>query len=625
VTALAHPEALEVEGLVVKRVSDGVPVVRGVNLSVQPGEAIAIVGESGSGKSMTARAIVGLLPPGLRASGVVRYGSTAVLDGSHHHRHEWRGGTISMVFQDPFSMLNPVRRAGTHIAETLKGRRRKADLRSEVERRLAEVGINDGDVARKYPFELSGGMRQRVALAAALAADPQLLILDEPTTALDVTTQREILAVLREIQRHRAMSMIMITHDLRVAFALCDHVYVMYAGVVVEYAPAPNLLDRPRHPYTHGLLLAEPPADRRVPTLVAIPGSVPPPGSVGEACAFADRCRWADTRCLTAAPTLQATGLDEANACLRAEELERELDVARREFESQGDAAADDVSPEVMVNVKSLVKTFPSRGGPGTRALRGVSIHIGTGETVGLVGESGSGKTTLGRCIAELETPDGGVVEIEGRPLGTEREAREGEGRRSRRIVQMVFQDPYASLNPMRTVGWMLLEALRQVHPHATGADARSLLSRVGLEARHAEVKPAYLSGGERQRVALARALAVEPRVLICDEPVSALDVSVQAQILTLIRSLPTQERVACLFITHDLAVARQVADRVYVMKDGSVIESGQTGEVLSKPQHPYSRQLIDSIPQPSQGWLNESQDSYPVEHVRSTSAREQP
>jgi peptide/nickel transport system ATP-binding protein len=624
VTALAHPEALEVEDLVVKRVSDGVPVVRGVSLSVQPGEAIAIVGESGSGKSMTARAIVGLLPPGLRASGVVRYGSTVLLNEGHRHRHEWRGGTISMVFQDPFSMLNPVRRAGTHIAETLKGRRGKADLRSEVERRLAEVGINDGDVSRKYPFELSGGMRQRVALAAALAADPQLLILDEPTTALDVTTQREILAVLREVQRRRAMSMIMITHDLRVAFALCDRVYVMYAGVVVEYALAPHLLDRPRHPYTHGLLLAEPPADRRVPTLVAIPGSVPPPGSVGEVCAFADRCRWVDPRCLSAAPSLQATGMDEANACLRAEEIERELDVARREFESQGDAVADEVSPEVMVNVRSLVKTFPSRGGPGTRALRGVSIHIGTGETVGLVGESGSGKTTLGRCIAELETPDGGVIEIEGRPIGTEREARSGE-RRTRRIVQMVFQDPYASLNPMRTVGWMLLEALRQVHPHATEADVQALLGRVGLEARHAEVKPAYLSGGERQRVALARALAVEPRVLICDEPVSALDVSVQAQILTLIRSLPSQERVACLFITHDLAVARQVADRVYVMKDGSVIESGQTGVVLSKPQHPYSRQLIDSIPQPSHVWLNDSQDRYPVEQVRSTSAREQP
>ncbi len=576
-------------------------IVAGLDLDVGRGEAVGIVGESGSGKSLTARAIIRLLPDGVRSEGSILFEGTDLASLSEAEMRLVRGRRVSLMFQDPFTMLNPLLRCGEHILEMLPatGREERHVARSEMARRLREVGIDPDAVAPRYPFELSGGMRQRVALAAALARDPELLIADEPSTALDVTTQAEILELLRGIQRARRMGLILITHDLRVAFSICDRIYVLYAGNLLEVAGSHELEAAPLHPYTLGLLLSEPPVDRKLERLVPIPGSVSAPDDVADRCAFAPRCRWATDVCTTGRPLLAQVGPGRWSSCIRVHDIAGEMAALRER--SLAPAPPSPPSHQPLLVVEGVSKTFIPGRGRHVEALRGVSIQIDDGESVGLVGESGSGKTTLGRCLVGLEEPDAGRISVAG--IDASHAVRLSRSERSvlRRTVQMIFQDPYSTLNPRHSVGWTLAEALRTADAGLRGAALQravsALLERVGLPAAYATRRPAALSGGERQRVAIARALAVRPKLLVCDEPVSALDVSVQAQILNLFRRLQAESGIAYLFITHDLAVVRQVVDRLYVLYRGEVVEEGPADVVLDQPKHPYTRRLIASIP----------------------------
>jgi peptide/nickel transport system ATP-binding protein len=481
--------------------------------------------------------------------------------------------------------------------------RTRTSRAAEVRRRLLEVGISDEDVAYRMPFQLSGGMAQRVALAAALARDPELLIADEPSTALDVTTQAEVIKLLKRVQQQRAMSLILITHDLRLAFSTCDRIYVLYAGSVVEAGAAGEVERDPCHPYTLGLLLSEPPATRRVAKLVAIRGSVPAADDVARCCSFAPRCDWADETCRAGKPPLAERAPGRLSACARYAEIKGEMRALRSRALEQTASLPAAAAAQPFLRVADLVKAFATRQGRVIRALNGVSIEIAPGESVGLVGESGSGKTTLGRCVVGLETPSAGAIEIDGIAAADYGALSPGDRTRLRRTAQIVFQDPYSTLNPKHSVRRTLLESLRTLGPEGSAdADARiaELLREVGLPDSYGERRPAQLSGGERQRVAIARALAVNPRMLVCDEPVSALDVSIQAQILNLFKRLREEFGLSYLFITHDLAVVRQVVDRVYVLYLGEIVEQGPTEQVMSRPQHPYTRRLIESIPRSS-------------------------
>jgi peptide/nickel transport system ATP-binding protein len=579
-------------------------IVASVDLEVCAGEAVAIVGESGSGKSMTARALAGLLPRDVVAGGQARFVGRDLMGLPERRMRRLRGSQLALVPQDPFTMLNPLIRCGAQITEGLprRGKAANGSAREEAVRRLAEVGIDDPTVADRYPFQLSGGMRQRVGIAAALAGDPRLLIADEPSTALDVTTQKEILALLKRLQDRRGMALILITHDLRVAFSMCQRIYVMYAGAVLECGRTADLEREPLHPYTLGLLLAEPSLHRRLVRLTAIPGSVLAADDVQDRCRFASRCAWAAAECNAGEPPLRAVDTTRSSAC-------RRLDAIRGEMASQhrtavgGHAIHSAGSPVTqdapLIAVSAVSKDFVTGRGRHTQrvtALRDVSLHVRPGESVGLVGESGSGKTTLGRCLVGLETVTHGSIEIDGVSLGDPRRLARSERARVRRTVQMVFQDPYSSLNPAIPLQRALAEALNAAGAPSARRDVEQLLERVGLPTAYLSRKPAPLSGGERERVAIARALAAQARVLVCDEPVSALDVSVQAQILNLLRTLQADLGLATLFITHDLAVVRQVVDRVYVLYRGEIVEEGPVDRVLDAPVHPYTIKLIDSV-----------------------------
>jgi peptide/nickel transport system ATP-binding protein len=594
---------LELSGLQITK-EDGSLLVDGVSLEVGVGDAVAVVGESGSGKSLTARASVGLLPRGLTATGSIRYRGQELVGMSERSRSRMRGAEVTMILQDPFTMLHPMLRCGNLITETLRGENGKRlgrkQRREEAVRRLAEVGIDDPAVARRYPFELSGGMRQRVAIAAALAQDPKLLIADEPSTALDVTTQKEILDLLAELKRSRGMALVLITHDLRVAFSVCDRINVMYAGSLAEVGTPAAVAARPTHPYTLGLLLAEPPADRRIDDLIAIPGSVPSASAVTDRCPFAERCRWAADSCRDHRRQPTVLGA-QTTWCERFDEIAAQMDRVRVEHQ---EAAAEGVAPttrsDALVRLSGLEVTYPPRGRHGheVQALCGVSFDIVPGESLGIVGESGSGKTTLGRCMTGLATPTGGKLEIAGVDATSFAALSNADRRKVRRSVQMIFQDPYSTLNPARTIGAAISEAMAlRLERSADSKEVGALLERVGLPPAYASRKPVALSGGERQRVAIARAISVEPSLLICDEPVSALDVSVQAQILGLLRQIREDTGVAFMFITHDLAVVRQIADQVHVVYKGQIVESGPVGEILDAPAHAYTKRLVSSIP----------------------------
>jgi peptide/nickel transport system ATP-binding protein len=583
-------------------------IVHDISFSLHRNESLGIVGESGSGKSMTARSLVQLLPPGVQVSGSVLLDGTELVGAPRSALRAIRGRRISLLLQDPFTMLNPTQTIAATMRESLPSGQRRGGRpgREEITRRLLEVGL-DSAVMRKYPFQLSGGQRQRAAIAAALAKDPDILLADEPTTALDVTTQAEIIALLRRLRAERGMSLLLITHDLQVAFALCDRIAVMYAGTVVETAGTADLEQEPLHPYSVGLLASDVPATRYVERLSYIPGSVPSASLWIRAgrCPFTERCTWHSGECEQSLPPLVQVAPAHESACVRIDEIRRELPrLATAEGSSPTVIPSAPLGSETdLVRIAGLTKVYRQSAMLGrsreTVALRGVSLSIGEGESVGLVGESGSGKTTIARIMLGLVAADGGQVTVGGVDTTRFHKLRRKDLAAVRATLQMVFQDPFASLNPMLRIGDAIAEALARRNPAAAEGprSVAEVLDMVGLPASYASRRPAQLSGGECQRVSVARAVAIHPKVLVCDEPVAALDVSVQAQILELLRDVRTRYGMSLLFITHDLAVVRQMTQRIVVLYRGEVVEQGPTQQVLDKPRHAYTIRLLDSVP----------------------------
>jgi peptide/nickel transport system ATP-binding protein len=585
--------------------SGTIEAVRNISLVIEPGETVGIVGESGSGKTMLALSLLGLLPGAARVSGSVRLDGEELTGGSESRWRSVRGDRIAMVFQDPMTALNPMYQVGWQVAECVRLHRkapRGAAWQRAVEL-LGAVGLPEpARIARRYPHELSGGMRQRVVIAMAIANEPELLIADEPTTALDVTVQAQILDLLRTIRAETGAAMILISHDLGVVAGVADRVLVMYAGKAVEVGPVNDVFASPRMPYTAGLLASLPSLDGRRERLASIPGTPPSGIGYGPGCAFAPRCPIAAAACAEQ-PALISVGAGHVAACHFAEQ-EREAaahpEAGKLRAEEQ-DSRADQAQGDIVLTVRDLTKHFRVRG-TGFRdistiqAVSGVDLDLRAGRCLALVGESGCGKSTLARLLLRLEEPTSGSITLHGRELTT---LGDEELRAIRRQIQMVFQDPYSSLNPRLSVGEIVGEPLI-VHKIPDRAERiRALLTSVGLDPASGVRFPGEFSGGQRQRIGIARALALEPQTIVLDEPVSALDVSIQASVLNLLRDLQRKQNMAYLFIAHDLAVVRQVADDVAVMYLGVIVERGPADQIYSRPAHPYTNALLSAVPVP--------------------------
>ncbi|MCQ6247057.1 dipeptide ABC transporter ATP-binding protein [Streptomyces malaysiensis] len=568
---------LSIRGLEVSyRTGDGAPpAVRGVDLDIAPGEVLALVGESGSGKSTTAHAVIGLLPPGGRVDGGrILFDGTDLATAGERELRARRGRDIGLIPQDPMVSLNPVQRIGRQVAEVLliHGLADRASAPAEAVRILGQAGLPDPEVrARQYPHELSGGMRQRVLIAIAVAARPRLVIADEPTSALDVTVQRRILDHIETLTRQAGTAVLLITHDLGVAADRARRIAVMSEGRIVETGRTRDVLTAPRHPYTRRLLASAPSvATERARVRVRVREEAPADGPSGAG--------------------TEGTGAERAGAeRAGAERAGAERAGAER-------AGADLVVTDLVV-AEGLVKEFAARGRAPVRAVDAVDFRIRRGESFALVGESGSGKSTTARMVARLADPTEGRIRFDGQDIT----ALSGRAlRRLRRRVQLVYQNPYSSLDPRRSVADAVTEPLRAFRVGDRAARLRraaELLDRVALPATTLRRRPGELSGGQRQRVAIARALALGPDLVICDEPVSALDVSVQARILELLAEFQRDLGLSYLFISHDLAVVRQIADRVGVMRDGRLLETGTTDRVFAAPSHPYTEELLAAIP----------------------------
>ncbi|WP_019931926.1 ABC transporter ATP-binding protein [Nocardia sp. BMG111209] len=588
-----------------------IDAVRGVNYTVSDGEVLAIVGESGSGKSVSSLAVMGLLPDQARVRGSIRLRGRELLGMGDRQLSALRGSRISMVFQDPLSALTPVYRVGDQIAEALTAHkdlgRRQADARA-VEL-LDLVGIPDPEQrARAFPHEFSGGMRQRVVIAMAIANNPELIICDEPTTALDVTVQRQILELLRTARDITHAGVVMITHDMGIAATLADRVAVMYAGRIVESAPVSELFNAPRMPYTVGLLGSIPRMDgpARSP-LIPIAGSPPAMHALPPGCPFAPRCPVAIDACRTVEPPLAPLAADHAAACLRTGEVGTEelFTAYRREVVAPEPGGDEEADTPVVLRVSELTKTFPLTSGMVfrrrtgvVRAVDGVDFEIRAGRTLALVGESGSGKSTTLTQIMDLVRPESGTIEVFGADVATlTREQR----RELRRRMQIVFQDPSASLDPRLPIFDALAEPLRVDGRRRDEIRRRvpELLRQVGLEPEHADRYPADFSGGQKQRINIARALALDPALLVLDEPVSSLDVSIQAGVLNLLRDLQIERCLSYLFVSHDLSVVRNLAHDIAVMYRGRIVEYGPADRIFADPRDEYTRALIDAVPVP--------------------------
>jgi peptide/nickel transport system ATP-binding protein len=620
---MEHPDELVADRLRVELdVETGVvTALAGVSLSMRRGETFALVGESGCGKSMTALALLRLLPDnGLIVEGRVALEGEDLLALPESRMRERRGGRIGIIFQDPSTSLNPVMRIGDQIAETIRTHTglRGAAVRAKALDWLRRVGIPEPERRlEEYPFQLSGGQKQRVMIAIALSAEPEVLIADEPTTALDVTIQAQILDLLKDLQAELKMAILLITHDLAVVAHMAHRVALMYAGQIVETAAADEFFARPLHPYAVQLFAALPDAGKRKERLASIRGTVPALTGEFAGCRFADRCDRVMEVCRSVRPELADTVAGHAVRCLLYVP-----EIARRHAAAAEDGVPPVVAPplhEVPVSgpaaaagapvlaVEDLSVHFPIRKGLLRRtvgyvkAVDGVSFTVQAGKTLALVGESGCGKTTTGKALVQLLRESAhirGEVRLGGLPLMH----LTGEAlRAARRRIQIIFQDPFASLNPRMRVGAVLEEGLLSLRPEWDAAEraarVRAIVERVGLRPDALERYPHEFSGGQRQRIAIARALAVEPEVVVCDEPTSALDVSVQAQILNLLHDLQSELGVAYLFITHNFGVVEYLADEVAVMVAGKMVEQGRAEQVLHAPQHPYTQRLLAAVP----------------------------
>jgi peptide/nickel transport system ATP-binding protein len=578
----------------------------GVSVEVAPGEIVALVGESGSGKSVAALAAIRLLPPKLfkvTGGSIVLVGRDVLAEPARSIG-DLRGKLVSMVFQEPMSALNPTIRIGEQITQVLR-RHETMDQANAAHRALqllAEMQVADPSrVMRSYPFELSGGLRQRVLLAMAFACNPQLLIADEPTTALDVTVQAQVLALLRERARARGTAVLFITHDLAVVSQLCTRVYVMYAGQIVERGVTADVLHHPRHPYTRALLRSLPESGVPGAPLRSISGTVPSLLRPPTGCRFRSRCDMSRERCAEPPPFLDsADRRGHGAACWYAQQIPTENAIEELRAAARGPARTP---AHVLVGIAGAEVRFPVgknwRGRPAmtVHALNGIDLDILRGETLAIVGESGCGKSTLALLVMSLLQATAGQVRFDGADLGA---LTPEHLRRTRQRRQMVFQDPLASLDP-RMPAWRIicepLQVARRLEPTALRRRAGELAELVGIREEQLERYPHEFSGGQRQRLAIARALALEPELLVLDEPTSALDVSIQAQILNLLMELQARLKLTYLFISHNVAVVRHIADRVAVMYLGQIVEIGPTALVLEHPRHPYTRQLIGAVP----------------------------
>jgi peptide/nickel transport system ATP-binding protein len=594
-----------------------VNAVNDVSFDVYPGDVVGIVGESGSGKTVTARSILRMVRPPGQISGSVELSGDDLMKLPERELRRRRGSRMAMVFQDPQAALNPVMTVGSQIVEalTIHGVD-KATARSRAIELLDQVGIPEPEAKlSQYPHQFSGGMRQRVVIAIALANSPELLIADEPTTALDVTIQAQILRLLIRLREQTGVAIVIITHDMGVVAEMCSRVVVMYGGRVVEQGAVEQVLERPRHPYTAALLAAMPSLDdQRVGRpLPAIPGSPPDPSALPPGCAFSPRCRFAEEICRQETPQLRSIGPSgQMSACFVAQRGTEFADAGLSDSEAGEPASlafaaraekSAELTPvlevrDVRIDVASASHSLLNRKRP-VFAVDSVSLQVYAGETVGLVGESGCGKSTLSRGIVGINPITSGSVLIDGHDVSA---MGIDEMKRIRASVQYIFQDPYASLNPRRTVRQSLFEALefRSLAREELEDQARALMEQVGLRAEYLDRYPHAFSGGQRQRVGIARALARQPRVLILDEPVSALDVSIQAQIINLLKRLQDELQLGFLFIAHDLSVVRHLSDRVAVMYLGRIVETGTAADVYARPQHPYTVALLASSPVPS-------------------------
>ncbi len=576
--------------------------VDGVSFSINKGETLCLLGESGCGKSMTALSLMRLLPPSGRiVSGEVLFNGIDILKYPESEMRQIRGGKMGMIFQEPMTSLNPVMTVGDQIAESIRlhdpqGYQNKQARLIEL---LEQVGIPDPESRLKaWPHQLSGGMKQRIMIAIALAGRPQFLIADEPTTALDVTIQAQVLQLLKDIQKQTGMAILFITHDLGVVAEVADRVMVMYAGEIIESAPQSAFFNTPIHPYSRALFSSLPSDNKRGTKLAVIRGSVPPLTTEFKYCRFADRCAKKQTQCETDIPAWKETETT-GYRCFFPEIAQS----IKHSINPQNDIQKETTTADIKLNVKSLKVHFPIHKGIFRRvvgyvkAVDGVSLQIPQGKTVALVGESGCGKTTVGKGILQLEKPTSGDVVYEGQSImGLSTKAL----KQYRKKMQIVFQDPVSSMNPRMLVGQIIAEGLVAQKMVKNRADrdqkVAQLLAQVGLRAEHAHRYPHEFSGGQRQRICIARALAVEPQLIVCDEPTSALDVSVQAQVLNLLADLQHNLGLSYLFITHDISVVSYLAHEVAVMYLGQIVEYGTADDILNYPQHPYTQALLSAV-----------------------------